>query len=184
VTASESQSADDAVQAAEAAEAAGPSRPTRMLPNEQQAGYVLAAATAVFTLISHLPAAFRGDGQAAALAALGVGLAVLLAGAVRYGHRVVTSFVAVIAGFAPIAKTYVGGSFATLLYAGWLMWRTSRAQAKAAAAGIRPVRRAPGSRGGRRRKAGPPPTTSGPGRPSPNRRYTPPKSKATSRRGR
>jgi hypothetical protein len=182
VTASEGQAADDAV---EAAVPADPPRPTRMLPNEQQAGYLLAAATAVFTLISHLPAAFRGDGQAAALAALGAGLALLLAGAVRYGHRVVTSFTAVIAGFAPLAKTYVGGSFATLLYAGWLMWRTSRAQAKAAAAGIRPVRerRAPAGRG-RRRPAEPPATTSGPGRPGPNRRYTPPKSKTTSRRGR
>src|SRR5258708_40364187 len=98
---------------------AAPPPPTRMLKNEQQFGYLLAAALAAFSLAAQLPSAVRGDGKASALAAVGVGIGVLLAAAVRYGQRIITSFTAVAGGFAPLGKSYVGVSFVCLLYGAW-----------------------------------------------------------------
>jgi hypothetical protein len=157
-----------------------PLRPTQMLQAEQQWGYLLAAALAGFGLASQLPSAVQGDGKAAALAAVGVGLAAILAAAVRYGQRVITSFTAVIGGFAPLSKSYVGVSFVCLLYGAWLMWRTSRAQQKAKAAGVRIAPRPRRRHGRETNETGASDRSTGPGsagRPAANRRYTPPKAK-------
>jgi hypothetical protein len=158
--------------------------PTRMLASEQQFGYLLAAALGGVTVASHVSAAVGGDGKAAALMALGLALAGVMAGAVRYGQRIITSFSAVIGGFAPLAKSYVGVSFLCLLYGAWLMWKASRAQQRARAAGLAPARRTrrrgtagEGAGGGAAAGRGP-----GGRGPTANRRYTPPKKKTKSSR--
>jgi hypothetical protein len=171
--------------------AAPPVKPTQMLPLERQVGWLIVAVAIGAVLASHASDALNGSSTALGQAAVGGGLIILMAGAIWYGHRIWAAFAALVAGFAPLSPSLVYLSFFSLGYGAYLMFKASRAQAKAAA--TRP-RRQP-----RQRRARGAPTGSGSatksrtgagrtgagdtGRPSANRRYTPPRSK-DARRGR
>jgi hypothetical protein len=126
--------------------------------------------------------AIDGNNGTLAVGIIGLALVAVLGGAVWYGHRVITSFAAIIAGFAaPIIPV----QFACLGFGGYLMFRTSRAQAKARLNQPKrtpaAVRQARATKTRRRGAAAEDPETAR--RPAQNRRYTPPKSKQA-RRGR
>jgi hypothetical protein len=152
-------------------------KPTRMLRFERQIGAVVAG-----VLIAGVVASWAGDiaagkSQALAYGAIGLALAAVLAAAIRYGHRVITSFASLAAGVTPLAKSLTYISIAALGYGTWLMFRSSRAQAQARAASG--TRRPPRQR---RQQRGKDATRGGDDagrRPKANRRYTPPKTKKT-----
>ena len=151
-------------------------RPSRMTPREQQIGFAVAALGGVVGVAL----AFRNGqpvlGAIAAVAAVGLGISS------RYGHRVVTAFVAILGGFA----FGVPANFAFLGYGGYLMWQSSRAQAKLRASQPRltPAQRREAREARRAAKRGEPPPVAAK-RPTQNRRYTPPKApKAKARPGR
>ena len=100
--------------------------------------------------------------------------AVALGVSSRYGHRIVTAFVAILGGFAFV----VPANFAFLGYGGYLMWRSSRAQAKLRASQPRmtPAERRE-AKGARRAAKRGEPVPAAAKRPTRNRRYTPPKAK-------
>ena len=136
-------------------------RPSRMTAREQQIGFAVAALGLV---VSVAAAAAGGDALLAVIAGLAaIGLGV----ASRYGHRIVTAFVAILGGFAFV----VPANFAFLGYGGYLMWQSSRAQAKLRASQPRmtPAERRAATRGE--------PVPAAAKRPTRNRRYTPPKAK-------
>jgi hypothetical protein len=144
-------------------------RPSRMTAREQQIGYAVAALGGVVAVV----AATKGEpvlGGVAAVAAVGLGISS------RYGHRIVAAFVAILGGFAFL----IPANFAFLGYGGYLMWRSSRAQAKLRASQPRmtPAQRREARqarRAARRGDAPPPPSVK---RPTQSRRYTPPRAKA------
>jgi hypothetical protein len=144
-------------------------RPSRMTAREQQIGFAVAA----LGLVVSVAAAAAGGNVI--LAAVGGVAAVGLGVSSRYGHRIVTAFVAILGGFAFV----VPANFAFLGYGGYLMWRSSRAQAKLRASQPRltPAERRE-AREARRaaKRGGPVPAVAK--RPTKNRRYTPPKARA------
>ena len=143
-------------------------RPSRMTAREQQIGFVVAALGLV---VSVAAAAAGGDALLAVIAGLAaIGLGV----ASRYGHRIVTAFVAILGGFAFV----VPANFAFLGYGGYLMWQSSRAQAKLRASQPRmtPAERRAAKAARRAAKRGEP-VPAAAKRPTRNRRYTPPKAK-------
>ena len=143
-------------------------RPSRMTAREQQIGFAVAALGLV---VSVAAAAAGGDALLAVIAGLAaIGLGV----ASRYGHRIVTAFVAILGGFAFV----VPANFAFLGYGGYLMWRSSRAQAKLRASQPRmtPAERREAKEARRAAKRGEP-VPAAAKRPTRNRRYTPPKAK-------
>ena len=143
-------------------------RPSRMTAREQQIGFAVAALGLV---VSVAAAAAGGDALLAVIAGLAaIGLGV----ASRYGHRIVTSFVAILGGFAFV----VPANFAFLGYGGYLMWQSSRAQAKLRASQPRmtPAERRAAKAARRAAKRGEP-VPAAAKRPTRNRRYTPPKAK-------
>jgi hypothetical protein len=158
-----------------------PAKPTRMTRSERQAGVAITGVMVAAVALSWAGDAFGGDSKAIAEAAIGLGLTALLGAAVWYGQRIITCFAAIMAGLAPMKPAFVYLPFVALAFGGYLMFRTSQAQKKAAVA--RP-RRPPRQRGA---KAGPrsaKEAASGDAvrRPTANRRYTPPKSKGGTRR--
>jgi hypothetical protein len=144
-------------------------RPSRMTAREQQIGFAVAALGLVVSVAS---AAAGGN---VVLAAIGAVAAVGLGVASRYGHRIVTAFVAILGGF-PVA---LPANFAFLGYGGYLMWQSSRAQAKLRASQprMRPAERREAKEARRAAKRGEP-IPAAAKRPTKNRRYTPPKAKA------
>ena len=143
-------------------------RPSRMTAREQQIGFAVAALGLV---VSVAAAAAGGDALLAVIAGLAaIGLGV----ASRYGHRIVTAFVAILGGFAFV----VPANFAFLGYGGYLMWQSSRAQAKLRASQPRmtPAERREAKAARRAAKRGEP-VPAAAKRPTRNRRYTPPKAK-------
>ena len=143
-------------------------RPSRMTAREQQIGFAVAALGLV---VSVAAAAAGGDALLAVIAGLAaIGLGV----ASRYGHRIVTAVVAILGGFAFV----VPANFAFLGYGGYLMWQSSRAQAKLRASQPRmtPAERREAKAARRAAKRGEP-VPAAAKRPTRNRRYTPPKAK-------
>ena len=143
-------------------------RPSRMTAREQQIGFAVAALGLV---VSVAAAAAGGDALLAVIAGLAaIGLGV----ASRYGHRIVTAFVAILGGFAFVVPANV----AFLGYGGYLMWQSSRAQAKLRASQPRmtPAERRAAKAARRAAKRGEP-VPAAAKRPTRNRRYTPPKAK-------
>jgi hypothetical protein len=143
-------------------------RPSRMTAREQQIGFAVAALGLV---VSVAAAASGGNALLAVIAgvaAIGLGVSS------RYGHRIVTSFVAILGGFAFV----VPANFAFLGYGGYLMWRSSRDQAKLRASQPRmtPAERREAKQARRAAKRGEP-VPAAAKRPTKNRRYTPPKAK-------
>jgi hypothetical protein len=190
-TAAPASSTADAPAPAGDSRAETPAKPTRMTRSERQAGVVIAVVMIASVVFSWAGDTFAGDSKAVAVAAIGLGLTALLAVAVWYGHRVIGCFAAIMAGLAPMKPAFSYLPFVSLAFGGYLMFRTSQAQKKVAAA--RPRRStAPRSRRSGGTKAGPrsakeasaAPTsgTAAVRRPSANRRYTPPKAKGGSRR--
>ncbi len=160
---------------------AEPAVPTRMLLREQQVGYVLAGVAAA----AAVSIAVTGDGSLA-LGGVGAVGAVLLLLAVRHGHRIMTAAAGFLVGLA--FTFFFPLELAFLVFSGYLMMRTSNAQAKLrrAQGPITPAQRraaaeARAAARSRRRK-GEVETTVTVKSPAPNRRYTPPKGKATRRR--
>jgi hypothetical protein len=156
-------------------------RPTRMVGREQQIGYIVAGLGVV------LGVAVAATGSNPLLGLLGAVGAAGLAVSVRFGHRVVSAFVAILAGFV----FTIPANFVFLGYGGYLMFRSSRAQAKLNASRPRltPQQRRQAREARRAGKTSKSTgatgaTTTGPApRPtSPNRRYTPPKTKSGRRR--
>ena len=143
-------------------------RPSRMTAREQQIGFAVAALGVV---VSVAAAAAGGN---VILAVIGGVAAVGLGVSSRYGHRIVTAFVAILGGFAFV----VPANFAFLGYGGYLMWRSSRDQAKVRASQPRltPAERRDAKQARRAAKRGEP-VPEAAKRPSRNRRYTPPKAK-------
>jgi hypothetical protein len=145
-------------------------RPSRMTAREQQIGFAVAA----LGLVVAVAAAAKGGnalaGVIAGVAAVGLGVSS------RYGHRIVTAFVAILGGF-PFGFA-VPISFAFLGYGGYLMWRSSRDQAKVRASQPRmtPAERREAKEARRAAKRGEP-VPAAAKRPTKNRRYTPPKAK-------
>jgi uncharacterized protein HemX len=143
-------------------------RPSRMTAREQQIGFAVAA----LGLVVSVAAAASGGNTLlaviAGVAAIGLGVSS------RYGHRIVTSFVAILGGFAFV----VPANFAFLGYGGYLMWRSSRDQAKLRASQPRmtPAERREAKQARRAAKRGEP-VPAAAKRPTKNRRYTPPKAK-------
>ena len=144
-------------------------RPSRMTAREQQIGYAVAGLGLVVAV-----AAAAAGGNAllavvAGVAAIGLGVSS------RYGHRIVGAFVAILGGFFFV----VPANFAFLGYGGYLMWRSSRAQAKLRASQPRmtPAERREAKEARRAAKRGEP-LPAAAKRPTKNSRYTPPKAKA------
>jgi hypothetical protein len=144
-------------------------RPSRMTAREQQIGFAVAGLGGVVAVAVAFANGEPVLGAIAAVAAVGLGVSS------RYGHRIVTAFVAILGGFAFV----VPANFAFLGYGGYLMWRSSRAQAKLRASQPRltPAQRREAREARRAAKRGET-TPSAAKRPSQNRRYTPPKTKA------
>lgn len=154
--------------------------PTRMIRREQQIGYVLAGVSAAGAVSV---AVVSGN---LLIAALEAAATVLLLLAVRRGHRILTAAAGFVGG---LTFTFVFPlELAFLAFSGYLMMRTSNAQAKVrrsqprmtpaerrAAADARAAAR-------RRRRSGDTAPEASVKTPAANRRYTPPKSKATRRR--
>ena len=161
-------------------------KPTRMTRGEQQLGAAVAAVLIAACALSWASNAFNGNSKALGELATGADLSIVLAGAAWYGQRIIASIAAILAGLAPVAKQFVYLPFVALAFGGYLMFKTNRAQMKAAA--TRP-RRTPAERRSSRAKAqkgsrdGGAATTGATGarRPSANRRYTPPKGKPAGR---
>jgi hypothetical protein len=155
--------------------------PARMVRLEQQLGWLVVAAAATAIVGSWAHQILHGDNQALGKAAVGLGLAGVLAGAVWYGRRLIAAFAAMAAGLAPVDQKsgYALISIVCLAYGGVLLFRNTLAQRKLAMA--RP-RRPPKSARTRSSKAAEVVADSA-RRPSANRRYTPPKAK-NPRRGR
>jgi uncharacterized protein HemX len=144
-------------------------RPSRMTAREQQIGFAVAALGLV---VAAAAAATGGNlllGALAGVAAVGLGVAS------RYGHRIVAAFVAILGGFFFV----IPANFAFLGYGGYLMWQSSRAQAKLRASQPRktPAERREAKEARRAAKRGEP-VPAAAKRPTRNRRYTPPKTKA------
>jgi hypothetical protein len=144
-------------------------RPSRMTAREHQIGFAVAA----LGLVVSVAAAAAGGNLI--LAAVGGVAAVGLGVSSRYGHRIVTAFVAILGGFAFV----VPANFAFLAFGGYLMWRSSRAQAKLRASQPRltPAERREAREARRAAKRGEP-VPAAAKRPTKNRRYTPPKARA------
>jgi hypothetical protein len=158
--------------------------PTRMLRIEQQVGWMLVAVMAAGVAGSWASDVIKGDSKAISLAAIGLGLTAVLAAAVWYGRRLIAAFAGMAAGLAPVKTGYVVVSFACLAYGGYLMFRNTFAQRKAAMARPRRPPRAARTRSGKAAAgAAAAAAADGARRPSANRRYTPPKAK-NPRRGR
>lgn len=163
-----------------AAAAGEPPAPTRMIRREQQIGYVLAGVSAAAAV------SIAAIGGNLLVGALEAGATVLLLLAVRRGHRILTAAAGFLGGLAFTVVFPIELAF--LAFSGYLMMRTSNAQAKVrrsqprlspaerrAAADARAAAR-------RRRRSGDPAPEASVKTPAANRRYTPPKSKATRRR--
>jgi hypothetical protein len=144
-------------------------RPSRMTAREQQIGFAVAALGGVVAVAVAFANGQPILGAIAAVAAVGVGISS------RYGHRIVTAFVAILGGFAFV----VPANFAFLGYGGYLMWRSSRDQAKVRARQPRltPAQRREARDARRAAKRGETAPAAAK-RPTQNRRYTPPKAKA------
>ena len=143
-------------------------RPSRMTAREQQIGFAVAALGLV---VSVAAAAAGGDALLAVIAGLAaIGLGV----SSRYRHRIASAFVAILGGFFFV----VPANFAFLGYGGYLMWQSSRAQAKLRASQPRmtPAERRAAKAARRAAKRGEP-VPAAAKRPTRNRRYTPPKAK-------
>ncbi|HSS11606.1 MAG TPA: hypothetical protein VLL25_17095 [Acidimicrobiales bacterium] len=154
-------------------------RPTRMAGREQQAGYAIAALGVVVSI------ALGASSGNFLLSVVGVVAAAGLAVSAYFGHRIVTAFVAILIGFVPIFT--VPGEFVLLGYGGYLMFRSSRAQAKLNASRPRltPQQRREARQARKASKTGgaAPTIASRSAKPlTPNRRYTPPKTKSGRRR--
>jgi hypothetical protein len=139
--------------------------PTRIVPLERLMGWILTAMMATAVGYSRAADIVHGDGTALALAAGGLGLIAVLAAALWYGHRLITAFAAMAAGFAPVKPNLAAIVFVCLAYAGLLSFRDTRARRTAAMARPRRPRKAAAV------------VTSGARGPSASRRYTPPKAK-------
>jgi hypothetical protein len=144
-------------------------RPSRMTAREQQIGFAVAALGGV---VAVAVAVANGEPILAALAgvaAVGLGISS------RYGQRIVTAFVAILGGFAFV----VPANFVFLGFGGYLMWRSSRAQAKLRASQPRltPAQRREAKEARQAAKRGETAPAAAK-RPSQNRRYTPPKAQA------
>jgi hypothetical protein len=179
--------------AAEAPE--GAPTPGRMTPKEQRIGWALAAVVAAAVLIAWIPDTVAKDNQGVGIAA-GLAFAALLAGAVWYGRRVITSFASILAGFTPpprhgsMKALFVYVPLLSLIYGGLLFIRHTKARKKALA--LQP-RRSPsearearakaraaartGTRPARGRGRSGSAASTPSDRPAANRRYTPPKTK-------
>jgi hypothetical protein len=156
-----------------------------MLSTERQIGWIVVAVTAGGVLASHAADAVSGSSKALGAGGAGLGLVILMAATVWYGHRIWAAFAFLLGGFAPLKPGLVYLSFINLGYGAFLMFRLSRAQAKARAAAPRRDRHRADAGGAERtssRRGGSRPADTG-GRPTANRRYTPPRAK-NSRRGR
>ena len=154
-------------QATDKAEGTEDTRPSRMTARERQIGFVLAAIGAVVAVA----VAANGNpliGALSGVAAIGLGVSS------RFGHRIVTAFVAILGGF----FLALPANFAFLGYGGYLMFRSSRAQAKLNASRPRltPEQRREAREARRAAKRGEATPTLK--RPTPSGRYTPPKAKA------
>jgi len=143
-------------------------RPSRMTAREQQIGFAVAALGLVVAVAAAAAGGSPLLGAFAGVAAIGLGVSS------RYGHRIVTSFVAILGGFAFV----VPANFAFLGYGGYLMWRSSRDQAKVRASQPRltPAERREAKQARRAAKRGEE-VPAAAKRPTKNRRYTPPKAK-------
>ena len=154
--------------------------PTRMIRREQQIGYVLAGVSAAGAVsVTAVSGNFLLGGLEAAAT-------VLLLFAVRRGHRILTAAAGFLGG---LTFTVVFPlELAFLAYSGYLMMRTSNAQAKLRRSQPRMTpaerRAATDARAAarRRRRSGDATPETSVKTPAANRRYTPPKSKATRRR--
>jgi hypothetical protein len=155
--------------------------PKRMRPKERQAGWLLVGVAGASVAASLTSGAIDGKNDAVAIGAVGLGLIVGLAVAVWYGHRIITAFAAIIAGF----LLFLPVQLACLAYGGYLMFRSSRDQAKVRATQPRrtpaEAREARAAKARKRATVADGPETAR--RPTQNRRYTPPKTKPA-RRGR
>jgi hypothetical protein len=153
--------------------------PGRMLPREKQAGYgvalFLVAATGAIGG-SKVIQGYHGKTNYTLYTILGIVAALAIAGAVYRGRRMITAFVTVLAGLA--VASFGAVSYICLIYAGYVMFRHSQDQKKLnklVPRGSRPTR---SSRSRRSAKAEEPATGPAGRRPTANRRYTPPKTKA------
>jgi hypothetical protein len=156
--------------------------PGQMVGREQQYGYLVALMVVAFVGGIGGPKLVH-DTTWLLLSLLGLAAAAGIALAARTGKRMLTSIVAVVAGLA--VSGFSPLNFVCLIYGGFLMFRHSAAQKKYNQVHPRQPRQA--------RQPGQPRPTRGrrsardaaieAGRPSANRRYTPPKAKTT-RRGR
>jgi hypothetical protein len=157
-----------------------------MLPTERQIGWIVVAVTAGGVLASHAADAVGGSSKALGAGGAGLGLVILMAASVWYGQRIWAAFAFVVGGFVPLKPGLVYLSFINLGFGAFLMFRVSRAQAKARAAAPRRDRRRPDGASGGEQATGSsrgsrPDDASR--RPTANRRYTPPQAKNT-RKGR
>jgi uncharacterized membrane protein len=160
----------------EAASTATPP-PARMVRLEKQAGWVVVASTATAVVYAWTAGPVNGKSLAISAVALGLAMAAVLGAAVWNGRRLVTAFAAMGAGVV-IGYSFI--SIVCLAYGGFLLFRNTMIQRKLAASRPRRPPRSARSRSTTDAAA----TSDGGRRPSANRRYTPPKSKTTPRRGR
>jgi uncharacterized membrane protein YgcG len=172
--------------------------PTRMLEREQQLAYILAG----LAMVASVGLVVAGSSPWWTLLLGGAGAAALVI-STRRGHRIVTAFVAMAVGF---VIPFLPLELLALVYAGFIMLRTSKAQAKINANKPRltPAQRAEqrrqrrearrsgsSARGSSARGSGARGSGAGgsgagqdarPVRPTASRRYTPPKSNTGRRR--
>jgi hypothetical protein len=153
-----------------------------MVGREQQYGYLVALMVVAFVGGIGGPKLVH-DTTWLLLSLLGLAAAAGIALAARTGKRMLTSIVAVVAGLA--VSGFSPLNFVCLIYGGFLMFRHSAAQKKYNQVHPRQPRQArqPGQARPTRGRRSARDAAIDAGRPSANRRYTPPKAKTT-RRGR
>lgn len=162
------------------------SRPSRMEDREQLYGLILAGLCLSAIAIPWIPKMVSGGKGAIWKFLLSLGTALVLGLAARKRQRVIGMFAAAFAGLEALPK-FVPAlvvQFVCLVFAGWLMLRTNRAQRAANQARRRmtPTERAAAREEAReakaaRRRGAEPDTSTGRRPAAASKRYTPPKKK-------